>query len=671
MTTRVYQYGVGKPLTQQGLDLVREQMRLAHKYRNTLVEIERLRRNAVRLLIDDAQCLELKAAAVRADEQCRLEAKAVKERRSRARSQDVPSDLLAAAREARNVAVRALEKARRLRQKEPSVAAEIEHIKTVIEGVIRNARHYCGLYWGTYQLVEEAAGQSFMSEDGRPLWIPPPKSHQRPRDGIGIEPNNPRFLRWTGEGSVSVQFQMKGGMPVGTVLNGADQQLRLVPADARWPQITHSRKGVALPPPGPKQIAKRYVLSIRIKSDEKKNPIWVDLPCMLDRPLPTDGTIARATIHCRREGPRERWSLDVQVNEPARAPTHGIGTVAIDVGWRRMDDGEIRVAAWGDDLGNSGEVRLSVEDLRQLHWADALQRVRAKNFNSVREGLLAWMARQTNLPAWLASATETLANWRSEGRLAALVIRWRNARDGIAWNDWRTNTVAIEKVPDGSDEIFATLEAWRKQDKHLWDYASGQRSGAIGRRNDWFRRWADWFAKTYDTVIIEDFDKRQVALKPDLTEVEDEQSERARANRQRVAVSILCSSVKNATQRRGGVFVMENPKHTTHDCAIVTLAHGIVCGERNVFDQAKDLTCTCSGCGVTWDQDENAWKNLIRRWKTNGPVTTSPSRIARNGKRPNPNARVGEKRWDRVRRLKAEKEAKDEVARKLLEDAAE
>jgi hypothetical protein len=43
---RVYQYGLKAPT--QNADLVREQMILAHRYRNTLTEIERGRRSAIR-----------------------------------------------------------------------------------------------------------------------------------------------------------------------------------------------------------------------------------------------------------------------------------------------------------------------------------------------------------------------------------------------------------------------------------------------------------------------------------------------------------------------------------------------------------------------------------------------------------------------------------------------
>jgi hypothetical protein len=638
MGTRVYRYGLLKPVTnEKGVD---DQLVELHLYRNALVEIERERRAAIRKIVDeDASIQALFTTAQNADTQCIACSVAVSKARVQARSQNVHQSLTDALKQARALRLKAskdLRAARRARSAEPDIAAEITRINALAKDHCKNAYSASATMWGSKQIAVDSQRRSV--QDLRDLWVPPPLPRERIRDGIGIRPNDPRFRRYDGCGYVSVQFTEKGGLPVRKALMGTDRRFRLVPADERWPQITHSR-GVELPRPKPERAAKRFIASLRIGTEEGgRNPIWADFPCILDRELPIDGSIARVTAVRDGEGPHKKWHLDVQINEPSCKPTHGIGAVAIDVGWRCIDD-EIRVAAYGDEHGNHGEIRLSAMDIAHLTRPDELRSVRDQAFEAVRDHLTSWIAAQKEVPEWLRERTSTLRQWRSTNRLARLAIDCRSSRF------------------EGDSAIFMMVESWRKQDKHLWAYEAGQRSGSLGRRQDWFRRWADWFAKTYDTVIIENFDKRVVAKRPDLTETENEQQEYARANRHRVAVSSLCNAIKNAVQRRGGTFVMEDPAHTTHDCAVMDRARTEVCGARNVFDQAAELVHTCDTCGATWDQDVNAWQNLLLSFRAAAsvPMVPAPVVIPRGRRRVIDPEHVGEKRWDRVRRIRAER----------------
>ena len=67
MTSRIYEYGLLPPTTNAAL--VDDQIRLAHRYRNKLVEIERERRVKVRQILTghaDTEPLAVARAAVQA-----------------------------------------------------------------------------------------------------------------------------------------------------------------------------------------------------------------------------------------------------------------------------------------------------------------------------------------------------------------------------------------------------------------------------------------------------------------------------------------------------------------------------------------------------------------------------------------------------------------------------
>ena len=71
-----------------------------------------------------------------------------------------------------------------------SATAALDLIAKRAGSLQRNARAHCGVYWGTYLLVEAAHDAS----REMPLYD-------------GVEPNDPRFSKWNGEGRIGVQVQ--------------------------------------------------------------------------------------------------------------------------------------------------------------------------------------------------------------------------------------------------------------------------------------------------------------------------------------------------------------------------------------------------------------------------------------------------------------------------------
>lgn len=599
---RVYRYGLLAPI--QNAELVREQMHLAHKYRNTLVQIERERRAAIREATSaHGEIAALEKAATDAAEHERAAAAAVSQARAEARSRKVAPELteqLKVAREAHKAIKRALRERRDLLRKDLAVQVATDVINERAAEKQRAARGECGVFWGTYQLVDDAARASRAA----PMYD-------------GAEPNDPKFVRWDGNGAVGVQIQ--GGMPCAAVF-GDDRQLRIDPVDERaWNSEAR----------GERRRASRTTLHVRVDSD-RRDPVWASWPMVMHRPLPDGGTIKRATVHVRRRGPREEWSVSIVVDmsDVRQFAVCGKGTVAVDLGWR-MVHGGIRVATWHGADGQEGELVLDHAIIGGLRKVEDLESIRARACNEARATLARWLdGRQ--VPEWLREATATMAHWRSINRLAALARKWKAARF------------------DGDETGYEPLEAWRYHDYHLWAWESSQRLKSLRRRREQYRVFAAALATQYETVVLEKFDLRKIARAQDVAD-DGHDNETSRSNRQLAAVSELRLTLKNAFEARGGAVAIVSARDSTRECH--------VCGHVEKFDAATYLHHRCSACGAHWDQDANAARVLLSRHCERQVDDTEPAtaRAAENK----------ETRWARAARLRAEKLARKEAAREV------
>lgn len=608
---RVYRYGLLAP-TIEG-KRVRDTMLAAHRYRNTLVEIERGRRAAIRLLMSEhgdiatveATANQTKAVLVAALDEVKAARKA-----SRARS-DTESMRAAvtAARAAHKVSLAALRETRAAVRADTTMIAKRDAIEERAAELRRGARALCGAYWGTYLLVEDAD----MAARKAPLYD-------------GELPNDPRFARWTGEGRNGVQIQ--GGMTIGEVHSEQDTRLQIRrPNDEAW---TH-------PSRGRRHWYQRTVLRMRVGSDGRA-PIWAEYPMLMHRPLPDGAVIKRAQVSLRKVGPREQWSVEITLDLGDTAPRErcGEGVVAVDIGWRKMGH-ELRVAAWCSDAGDAGEVRLPEPVIGAMRKVEDLRSIRDTTFNVAREALLGALgAMPADTPEWLLVATKTMHQWRSPARLAALARRWASARF------------------DGDVESFSALEAWRYHDHHLWAWETSARTKALRRRKDGYRCIAAQLARRYRVLVLEDFDLRDVARKEPV-EADKTPNEVARYARQLAAVSELRLALQQAFVSRGGSVVVVLGAYTTQTCN--------VCEVVEAFDAAAHVHHACTACGAVWDQDDNAAKNMLDRY------CERLSRAADTAGAREPDKT--ETRWAKAKRMRAEKEARIDTARKAAGEATE
>lgn len=300
MATRVYKYGLRRPT--HNAEVVREQMRGGHVYRNRLIEIERERRRRVR----EAQSSHGALAALEQDVRLAKEAvdawrTTIAKHRSEERTlktQDPARHGIKAAREILRAARMKLSEARRTARDDAALQAATAAADQWAKDAVKEARATCGVYWGTYLLSEAAADAARKT----PLYD-------------GIEPRDPHFLRWEGEGQIGVQIQ--GGIPVADVFTPDQTVIRIDPVD---PGTFHA------PTRAERRHKSRTHVHLRVGS-EGRAPVWATFPLELHRPLPENGRLKRASVKLERSGPCERWYLLVTVELPEDGPKGDAATV--------------------------------------------------------------------------------------------------------------------------------------------------------------------------------------------------------------------------------------------------------------------------------------------------------------------------------------------------------
>jgi F0F1-type ATP synthase membrane subunit b/b' len=583
MGTLVYKFGVLPPTLNQ--DEALRQMRLGHDHYNRLMSFLADRRDGIRKAMADAGMDE---GLQDAREQAKLELQQaeayVKERRAATRSRsETQSDLdrVSDARAKYKSTKEACSASAKLRRaSSTSYKEEIRRLSALFTKRVKLARCELvrdeGLYWGTYLLVEKAADQA----------------HDDARLYYKGEPSDPRRKRWEGDGRIGVQIQK--GMTVEELFK-ADTRVRIAPVDERaW--LSASR--------GERRKLSRTVLYLRVASDEKKRPIWVEFPMVMHRPIPAGSTIKEVVVHRTRVGFRYRWHVTFTVALPAqwRKEHCGTGAVAIDIGWRLMPDRGIRVAMVRGTDGQQEEIRLDEKMVSGLRLPSALQRTRDDKLNELLSRFLPWL-KQQELPEWMSREIRSIDKWRSPARFASLAIRWRN-------NRWK-----------GDKKGYTMLEGWRYRDNHLWDWESFQTRGSHGHREDFYRCAAKKLSQRYQDVVLEQFKLSDVARRG---KTEDSpENKAARSNRQLVGVSRLRLAVVQAFLARGGRVVEFPAKNTTRTCN--------ECGTVAIFDAAKyiDRNPPCPTCGAVWDQDHNACVNLLgthSEW-SNGALSPGTARV--------------------------------------------
>lgn len=616
-------YGASAPT--QNANIVSDQIWHAHKYKNKLIELERLRREAAEKL---AVSLHPPFAAAVEDyhaAQAAVDAAytAVKQERIRQRKRVPPTpeqqSVIDAAKERRAIAYAAVQKhkaeayAAVQESQQPHFVAATQAIeaeivleeRTVSDAAKKRritaefhrrltdvglgagepeyaaaaiqARAQTETYWGTYLQVEDAA-KDFRK--GAP----------------------PKFRRWHPDGSVSVQLQ--GGLTVQKAAEGEDTRLRLF-----LPEITE-RLATKGQDKGTRCEGEAW---IRVQSNGR-DPVWAVVPFRMHRPLPADGVIKWAHLDRRMAGETAEWTLRLTLETsrtlPSASDQHTM--LAVHIG-HHQGDGGLVVATWTASDGKRGELVLPDDLIQKFTRPAELDATREANANVAMAELLAWIKSTDPQDDWFRAQTENLVHWKGPERLAKLVAAWRDNRfDGdqvpatveqfpglLQWAKHKIQTYREKGVPIQTDisSVFLLFEFWRKQDKHLGQWIKSQMKKCSRVRKHLYGEFAANMAKRYHNVVIANINWKQLAETPEVDE-DDKYDSSTQRRIARIASPGILSETLVGRFANAVKLPAKNIKATCH-----------LCGYVNKWTHTRDRH-TCKNCGKSWEIRKNTLANI-------------------------------------------------------------
>jgi hypothetical protein len=377
------------------------------------------------------------------------------------------------------------------------------------------------------------------------------------------ETGAPKFRKWDGSGRIANQIQK--GIPVTDLFEKGKNQVRITGE------------------------GKKRELHFRISKG--RDPVWAVFPLIYHRDLPPSALVKWVTVHREKVATKFIWhvvfSLDVQDKRDIAIPAPTKDTIGVNIGWRIFPDEGIRVAYWYDDEGNHGQLLVPQRIWDRWKKTEDLQSIRQKEFNDHNKFLVTLRkAEKETWPKWLIDDTTHAHAWLSPVKLAKLVVKWRHNR-----------------FP-GDEDTFEILEAWRKQDKHLYEWERNQQRNVLSARQYLYRHFARKVAQ-YKHIMIDDLDLRHFAELPGADdEPDDPITKAARPRRFKVCLSSLLHEIVHMAKKAGGIVSEADPANLTKACW--------KCESLQHFDAARELKHECSICGTRWDQDYNHARNLVR-----------------------------------------------------------
>lgn len=433
------------------------------------------------------------------------------------------------------------------------------------------------------------------------------------------KPAELRFKRWTGEGRLRVTLMRSefrhgcgkrppwpcGELPVDCPDRRDNQPARtaalLVSGQGPWRNVAqlppHLDPAVSAEHP-PRGQGEREIIRLRVGAEPDGEPIWWDLPVFVDHPLPEEAEVVFIEVTRRKVAGNWRSRVSLTCRIPATPARTSGDVAAVDLGWRSVDGGiRVGVVASTGKLPPppdwlAGVVRPlddhHAEIIAPDDWRDVLahtmelQGVRSMSLDVLRRKIVD--ALQAGVEGLEVTAAE-VARWRSPARFAVLARAW-----------------------PADHELAPILEAWRRQDKHLWEGEAHERDQIVARRLDTWRKVGVWlFSGDVAVLVCEEMHIGALSAVPDVEEGDDRQARLARAQRTIAAPGELRMALVKASRKRGVRVEAVDPAKTTR----IHSACGTEIQDQSAF--AASVMVWCPTCGVAFDQDVSAANNLIGR----------------------------------------------------------
>lgn len=443
-----------------------------------------------------------------------------------------------------------------------------QEIKDLEASIHKNIRSFYtdkyNLYWGTYNLIHEAAN---MSE----------KSVFKDRNGCkGFV----KFHSYSGEGRLGLQFQKK--------LDQAEYRSTknlFIEKSKISNQISISRKSSSYQK-GMRHHGKRSQNKAILKfciATEKSKAILAEFDIILHREIP-DGIIKSAVVNKTKVGSKIEWSLDLTIElSDVKSQIKNNKSIAFDLGWRSMGNEKYRIATWKDSDGQSGFFELGVA---RLNKAEDIQS-KVDNHLDLFLPYLQYFVSNYELPSWLEKKKSSLQKTKSKDKLLQLFYFWKNNRF------------------DGDELIFSLLDQWKYRHIHLYNYSSGRKRKFLRNRKQQYLSFAKELSQKYEKVIFENLKLDNMA-----------KGKVAGGQRTKAAPA----EFKNAFSYR---FYKENiieisAKNTSKECNN--------CNSIQELDSSVTQH-TCTKCHTSYDRDVNAASNILKKGLSVAASGSVPSEL--------------------------------------------
>lgn len=561
MSIIVRKYGLLAPINWG--DDCREQLFLANKLWNTLVEIERTNQiewNAVFEQNPEFSMLKTELDQVQSDidaawdERRKTRAKL----RAKATDEDQASEDAIKAMTARRKELWAQLKTLRNKIK-PEYREQLDAVELDRRAKVKKARQESGLFWSNYNAVVD----SYNVARSRAL-----------KEGATL-----RFHAFDGTGRFVNQIQ--GGMSVEDLLNARHSQVSVSDVSPEsFSQFFNGRIDSAR-----SRRLKWLTITAYTGKDEAGKHFRRNLtfPMIMHRPIPDDARIKEVEVVGKRIAGKIEWSVTFTCTIEAEAPHHeSKSACGLNFGWRQTANG-IRICTLADSMGHKEHFYLPDSVMRRLQYCEQLQSELDDAANDLRDKISEWLeSAGCSAPEEWREAAEIAKRSRSPGKLVRLALLWR---------EW-----------DFMTEWREIAEAWRKADKCKRQEMENLRQKAINHRRDIYRNIGKQIADCYSMIGFGQLDLKKAAqLVIDDIE-ENTLPAKARYIRQAVCISELIEWIEKQAAKSGAEIV-DAARPVTNTCN--------VCGSRQSV-KPDTIHHNCTKCGSSWDRDENAAKIALQ-----------------------------------------------------------
>lgn len=556
MAMKVYQYAIPRRLNGKSVEeaydpggVILRQLRIANRQWNALVEIEQAHRARVAEIW--LRYPQIQAAQSVVDEAL-AESSAAQEE-------------LKAYRKASRTTKPAPEVKARVQAARQALALARAGLKAAKEAVGEQAKAELSENKQARAALQKASRQEFTGEHDL-FWATSNDIHQR-RFPAAVERayssgGELRFHRFDGTGTLTAQLQHQAGDPQAT------PQL-LANGGGKW------RNVLQLSPwrdPGERPRGSERFGRLRLRIGGKHDPVITELPVIIHRWLPADANVKEVKLSRRRIAGHYRLYAAIVFEVPDAQPKHDGAVVDVDFRWAHEEVTGLRVARIASDRpdgwlpeppegiapfitkGDWHEAWLPNTWKATWERGEAIRKDRDDNLNRAKllladelrgnAALVSALAEEAAGEAALREAqglrprpaicAENVMKWRSAGRMAAFTIRLRDAPELRA-------TAPV---------LTDALEAWRKRDRHLWEFEAHERDQLVAWRNDVYAKIAAWLADASCLIGIRDLPVAKLRRRPEENE-DSYQGRGGRGNLQLAAPSTLKAAIINAARQRG------------------------------------------------------------------------------------------------------------------------